>query len=570
MRYFFSSEDPDSHFLNIRVEADVHREGSVIFTCPSWRPGRYELADFAKNIGRIHFEDELGNELQSVKIAKDRWEVESEGSAKVIAVYTYYAAEINAGSSYVDRHQMYVNPVNCCLYVEELFEEEVALEINWSGTFQVAIGLYAHDGVFQASGIDELLDSPFIVSDQLKHHAFEQEDTNYHIWFYGAEDPPMDKIEKDFRKFTRAQTDMLGAFPVKDYHYLIQILDHKGYHGVEHSASTVISIGPEEDVFNDEVWYPELLGVSSHELFHTWNVKRIRPADMWPYDFTKENYTRMGYVTEGYTTYYGDLFLYRSGCFDDALFFQQLDKFLARHFNNPGRHNYSVSESSFDTWLDGYVKGVPGRKTSIYVEGALCAFMMDVAIRRASGNVSSLDTVVKWMLDTYYSKGQGVDEQGLIGYLRTYGEHAEAVLNNHVYGTAGYLEPLQEAFGYLGMELSADEPKSDWHAWAGVILDPVNGTTVDTVLTDSPGAVVGLQRGCKVLTVNGVEFEKDMNLFGEGSKALVEIKEKFAPKRSVELLKPGSICAYEYHVKKNDSADEEARKAFQEWAHRPF
>lgn len=570
MRYFFSSEDPDSHFLNIRAEADVSGRDEVTFICPSWRPGRYELANFAKNIGKIHFEDGNGKLLDSKKTARDRWVVSTGGAGLAVAVYTYYAAEINAGSSYVDRLQMYVNPVNCCLYEEQAFDNEVSLQIEWQGKHQVAIGLYQKGGVYQASNVDELLDSPFIASAHLKHHAFEQDGTHYHVWFYGADNPPMDKIETDFRKFTKAQTDMLGAFPVQDYHYLIQILDHKGYHGVEHSASTVISIGPEADVFNDEVWYPELLGVSSHELFHTWNVKRIRPADMWPYDFTAENYTRMGYVTEGYTTYYGDLFLYRSQCFDDTLFFQQLDKFLARHFNNPGRYNYAVAQSSFDTWLDGYVKGVPGRKTSIYVEGALCAFMLDMAIRKATSNDSSLDTVLQWMYSEFYKKGKGVEEQELLDYLRSYGESVVSIINNHIYGTDDYLNPLERAFHYVGLELVAEKPKSDWQAWAGVLFDPLNPTTVDTVLPDSPGADAGLQRGCKILTVNGVTFEKDMGVFDGVDSVKLEIKEKFSPKRVVELKKPDVIFAHEYHVRKMESVGEDARKAFQEWAHRSF
>ena len=137
-------------------------------------------------------------------------------------------------------------------------------------------------------------------------------------------------------------------------------------------------LGPSYVVF--DAVYPDLLGVSSHELYHTWNVKAIRPIELFPYDFTKENYSELGYLCEGVTTYMGDLFLFKSNVFSEEEYFNELNQQLQKHFDNPGRFNYSVAASSFDTWLDGYVPGVPNRKVSIYTEGCLIALVCDLMI----------------------------------------------------------------------------------------------------------------------------------------------------------------------------------------------
>ena len=131
---------------------------------------------------------------------------------------------------------------------------------------------------------------------------------------------------------------------MKEYHFLFQILTYRNYHGVEHSNSTVIALGPSYDIMRKEGWYDELLGVSSHELYHTWNVKQIRPIEMHPYDYSKENYTYLGYLDEGVTTYMGDKFLYSSDVFNWEQYAKTFNQLLSRHYNNFGVNNYSVAQ----------------------------------------------------------------------------------------------------------------------------------------------------------------------------------------------------------------------------------
>src|SRR6185295_15338518 len=138
---------------------------------------------------------------------------------------------------------------------------------------------------------DELVDTPFIASPNLLHHSYESNGTIFHIWIQGECKPDFKLLENDFKKFTGKQIEMMGDFPSEDYHFLIQVLPYNFYHGVEHSASTVMAIGPGFEWMNENI-YSELIGLASHELFHTWNVKAIRPLEMQPYDYTRENYSR--------------------------------------------------------------------------------------------------------------------------------------------------------------------------------------------------------------------------------------------------------------------------------------
>ena len=201
--------------------------------------------------------------------------------------------------------------------------------------------------------------------------------------------------------------------------------------------------------------YKELLGVSSHELYHTWNVKAIRPVEMFPYDFTKENYSTLGYICEGITTYQGDLFLLKSGVFNEEQYFEELNSQLQKHFDNSGRFNYSVAESSFDTWLDGYLAGAPGRKVSIYTEGCLLAFVTDVMVRRATTNKFGLDDVMRRLYFNFALKGKGVSEADYKSTLENVsGIPFDEFFSDYVNGNKPYESIIVESLDYLGLELN--------------------------------------------------------------------------------------------------------------------
>src|SRR5690606_12921958 len=307
--------------------------------------------------------DEQNRALAFNKTNKDLWEIDVQEKGTIKITYSYYSAELNAGSCFADATQLYINPVHCCLYVVGRQAEEHLIEINIPDTYKVACSLPQVNNILKANNYEELVDSPFIASENIKTDFYVVNGLRFYFHFNGECKPDFEKIKNDFSAFTQQSILFWNDYPYDEFHFLFQILPTKFYHGVEHQKSTVIAIGPGYAI-NSGVTYEDILGVACHELFHVWNVKTIRPAEMMPYDFTKENYARTGYVYEGFTTYYGDKILLNSNVFSLEQYFNTLQERLTKHFHNFGRYNLSVADSSWETWLDGYVPGAPYRKTN--------------------------------------------------------------------------------------------------------------------------------------------------------------------------------------------------------------
>ncbi|MGJ8661886.1 MAG: M61 family metallopeptidase, partial [Bacteroidota bacterium] len=313
VQYTLSCEQANQQFISIEAIIPVNTSQSLVHM-PTWRPGRYELGNFAKNVKHFQIFGSDNKPLSFKKTHKSVWQVETEGQTSIRVVYKYYANELNGGSTFLSNEQLYVNPVNCFVFTDETKELPIEVDLNIPSDYQIACNLKSEGNKLFADNFEIMVDSPFIASATLEHDTYEVAGTTYHLWFQGLKKIDWKKLKKDFTAFTKKQVEKFSEFPVKDYHFLFQITPYKAYHGVEHHASTVILLGPSYDVFNE--YYGELLGVSSHELYHTWNVKAIRPIEMYPYNFKEENFSELGYICEGVTTYMGDLFLLKSKVFN--------------------------------------------------------------------------------------------------------------------------------------------------------------------------------------------------------------------------------------------------------------
>jgi predicted metalloprotease with PDZ domain len=304
--------------------------------------------------------------------------------------------------------------------------------------------------VLFAINFDQLADSPLIASPNLEHYEFLVDQTNIHFWFQGKHSVDTEQLKTDTKAYTQAQTRIFKELPCKNYHFLYQMLPFSFRHGVEHEDSTVIAMGNGGNILSDE-FYNDLLAISSHELFHLWNVKRIRPAEMLPYDFTKENYSTLGYIYEGITTYYGDLMLLRSQVWTWEQYAESWNSDFLRHISNEGKNNYSVAESSFDTWLDGYVPGIKGRKVSIYIEGMLAAMLADLIIIKNSDGKHSLDNVLHDLYHLYYKQNKGYTEEDYKLLLEKYGKESfESYFEKIIWGKNNLVNELQNILPYFG------------------------------------------------------------------------------------------------------------------------
>jgi hypothetical protein len=409
--YSLSTELSSEHFLNISGSVEPQGIEPISLQLSAWRPGRYELGNFAKNIRCFVCYDQNKKELSYKKISKDCWQIQpNKDTKKIVFSYQYYANQLDAGACYISEEQVYVNPVHCFMYEVGKIEEPIELILAIPDDYLIACQMPSKGKTLYAKDYHHLADSPFIASRSLQHTEFQVQNCKFHFWFQGKHNIDLQRLTAETGAYAKAQIAIFNELECKEYHFLYQMLSYPFRHGVEHADSTVIAMGKSNDD-TDEEFHNDLLAISSHELFHLWNIKRIRPTEMWPYDYTKENYSTLGFVYEGVTTYYGDLMLLRSGVWNWEQYLSSLNSDIQRHYNNPGRFNYSVAQSSYDTWLDGYVPGVPARKTSIYVEGLLAALIADILIIKNSSGKYCLDNVMRDLYHEYYAKSKGFSEQ---------------------------------------------------------------------------------------------------------------------------------------------------------------
>lgn len=567
IQYTFCCKNPQQQYIDIGVRFKAVSERHEI-QLPAWRPGRYELGNFAKNVRCFKVFSE-GKVIETSKITKDRWQITTKKGQEYVVSYQYYATDLNAGSTYFTMDQLYVNPVNCCIYIEGMTHLPCSVKLNVSENYQVASGLKQTEvHTLYAENFDELADSPWIASAKLKHDFYEVSDVRFNLWFQGECQPDFELLKSDFSKFTQKQLEKFGEFPFEEYHFFFQIVPFRAYHGVEHLNSTVILLGPGYDLFRS--FYSELLGVSSHELYHAWNVKSIRPVEMFPYDYTKENYSELGYLCEGVTTYMGDLMLYRSGVFSLGDYLKEFDNQLQKHFDNFARFTMSVAEASFDTWLDGYVPGAPNRKVSIYTEGCLLAFVVDILMLKHTNGKHRLDDVMKRLYYDFYLQGKGVREEDFWSLIRNFaGNHLDFLYTDFYHGTKNFESIIVDALEEIGLELehvplvSYSASKLGFKSTAGQ-----TGMVVKSIYPGSPADLGQLMPEDEIIGVNGIfsqqQLDEWLQHFDNDSKRLTVIRRK----ELIELTLPevNRFFYLNYRVKELSDKNHQQQKLLKIWS----
>ena len=513
-----SLSTPHVHRKMVKVRMSFsHSEENQIVQLSSWRPGRYEMGNFAKNISHVKAFNSSNENIELRKIEKDKWLVSCSADEQITFEYFYCAAELNAGSTYVNSQMLFVNPVNCIPFLPGRANENYTVEILDSYA-HLSCGLPHEGNKMFAQNFDELADSPFVASHNREVLSQEINGIHFHANIFGITNLNFERFWNDVRIYTQLQLNIFGEFPVSKYRYLLHFTPYFMHHGVEHVTSTVIVMGDGEN-FDREDKYNEMLAICSHELYHTWNVKTLRPVEMMPYDFTKENYTQLGYVDEGVTTYYGDLCLRRSGIWNNDLWKTSLEKWLNTHHRNYGRFSYSVADSSIDTWLDGYTPGVPWRKVSIYNEGALLSMILDIELIAATNGRKSMDDVMHSMYHTFAKNNKGYSVDDYWQTLEATGlSNANEFRTNIAEKAVDYSEYLQKAFSKIGVELAWSPSTIATERLFGFSVDLQMGKSkVTSVCMNSAADMGGLWYGDEILEVDGITVDKNVNFLIEAT-----------------------------------------------------
>lgn len=401
LRYQIVGED---RFLSISLEFTPQRVGPQEIHLPIWRPGRYQAQYFAKNIATIQ-----SSRGRIVKSGLSTWTLDVDSLEPVVLTYRYFADQPDAGGCVSQADLLYINFIACLVFphrgenrpceVNITLPENSTLpsaKMTLPGYRGTACSLTTYGSNFRAKSYRELVDSPFISAPVVFSHAWKSHGVQFFIEGVGPKHHFSPRLLQAYARFVDYQIEYMQGFPGKKYHFLHWICPKPFYHGVEHTASTMMVMGPE-----DRDSYDDLIGLASHELFHVWNVATIRPKELLPYDYTRQVIFDTGWVIEGITTYLGDWFLWASGVVTAEEYVGMLLGNLKLHFERDGASSQSLVESSIDLWLDGYGQALPGKRVSIYFKGALVALALDLMIRQKFNHTRSIRDVLLAMKSTF-------------------------------------------------------------------------------------------------------------------------------------------------------------------------
>jgi len=571
LHYKLHVKNHASHYLYVDlVISEIEAEKTEV-NLPAWRPGRYELGNFSKNIKKFEAFDAHDKPLSFKKTDKDTWLVESGGKKEIKVTYSYYAADLNAGSTFADEKQVYANPCNCLMFVTGMEQDEHKVTLDIPDTYFIATSLKKDGKTLSAVNYDELADSPFFASAGIGTQRFKVNTIDFYLHFNGECMPDADALKKDFSSFIEEQIAFFKGVHFTEYHFLFHILPHKFHHGVEHTKNTVIAFGPGYHLMHEDT-YKEFLGLCCHEFFHTWNIKTIRPAEMWPYDYSKENYARTGFVYEGITTYYGDKLLLTSGVFDEHTYYKTFEERIAKHLNSFGRFNLSVGDSSWDNWLDGYTPGAPYRKTNIYDEGCLVALMLDVQILKNSKRRNSLQTVLKNLYDHFYKKNKGYTEAD---FTMLCSEAAGIDLSDffarYVYGLEPYEPFLKTCFSDIGLHLERKHDNTFYERYLGIkAVEHAHHKKITMIAPFSPAWKAGLSIHDEIIAINGFMLKNDFNHWlnyfcrKDGKCHLTVMNNNHIDDFEIPLSTEGDFF-YTYKIVPKEKATEEEKENFAFW-----
>jgi predicted metalloprotease with PDZ domain len=503
VRYLLSWGAPAERLFDIAIRFTAP-EDTPRLRLPAWRPGRYLIQNYAANV-----REWTAGEANVWKDGKSSWRVEARAGEEVTVRYRYYGGVLDAGSSFLDEGEAYVNGSNLFMLVNGLREEEhlltIAAPADWFIETQLPRG---EDNAFHARDYDHLIDSPVIAAASMTRHSFVEHGARIHLVFRDDEGIDTEQFVEPVRALVRAQARLFGGLPFSDYRFLYHVRER--WHGVEHEDSSSIVLrrasllgaGPGDE------GYDRMLSISSHELFHAWNVKRIVPAKFAPYDYWNETPTRLLWAMEGLTSYYGELSLLRAGLWTAARYLRHLAEEIQTLEGLPGRRHLSLAQASFDGWLSdpAQMHDHANAWFSFYNKGEVVSALLDLTIREATNGARSLDDVVHLLWEEYGWTGRGLEEDAverLVARVADVGDF----FSRYVEGTEPL--PYEELFASFGVAC-ATVPRESETASLGARLKSQDGLlVVDSVIRGGAGMDAGLLPGDELLALG------DTRLAGE-------------------------------------------------------
>jgi predicted metalloprotease with PDZ domain len=491
LSYLVSFPAPQTHYVEVEMNVKGIKGNTLDVKMPVWAPGSYLVREFAKNVEGFSAKTTSNQLLNSSKVNKNTWRITGINNQELKISYRVYAFELSVRTSFVDASHAFLSPSGIFMFPDGQVPAPSTITIKpHTGWNKISTGLESVKGksnTYYAPNYDILYDSPFEIGN---HDLFEFDaaGVKHEVAMYGGGNYNKTQLIADMKKIIVRETEMFNENPNKRYVFIVHNTLNGGG-GLEHLNSTVL--GAIRHGYTNEDTYKGFLGLVAHEYFHLWNVKRLRPMALGPFDYSNENYTTNLWIAEGFTAYYDNLMLRRAGIYSPEKYIEVLTNDIGTVANQPGSRIQPVSEASFDAWIKYYRPNENSRNSTIsyYDKGALIGMIMDLEILASTKGAKRLDDVMKEMYDEYYKKqNRGyTDAEFKAMAEKIAGKSFDDIYSKYVNGT----EPINfnAYLGHAGLYLVDD------HAGKNI---PSLGT--GTAIRDGKVVITSVGRGSAAWT----------------------------------------------------------------------
>ena len=509
LHYQIEFDDYRQHLIHVTLR--FLADPTQVLSLPTWIPGSYLIREFSKHLESVKAYDEDGRLLQISKFEKNKWRLFNTDHELITVEYDVYAYDLSVRGAYVDQSRLYVNPACVCLGLDGQEDKAIEVEIFLPPElkhFQLATGLPHKSFVsgrytLKAKDYAELIDAPFELAEQSRF-SFEAAGIAHEFVISGKHAMNAARMQQDLEKICGTEIAMFGSAPFKNYTFMTMATGNS-YGGLEHPNSTSL-ITPRDDLpkadepLEPSKEYQRFLGLCSHEYFHSWLVKFIRPENFANYNLNKEGYTSLLWIFEGFTSYYDDLILLRSGVINQESYVTLLKAQIERYLQNPGRTVQTVAESSFDAWVKFYRpdENTNNAGTSYYNKGCLVALCLDLGLRLRG---SSLDALMRKLYENAQN-GIQVSERTIFDLCKALTGQDWAEQINHLINTTDEL-PLDQLLPEFGLSYTLKNDKA--LPFGLKIADKPEGVLVQSARRDGVAAQAGLSANDVIIAIDGLK-----------------------------------------------------------------
>lgn len=543
IEYKISFPAPHTHYCSVVMNVSETTDNEAVIVMPVWSPGSYLVREYSKNMEKTLFRDTKGNILKHERISKNEWRVKVPADKTFTFEYDYYAFEMSVRTSFIDETHAYLNPVSVFPFLKGAENKSGTLLIqphpSWKKVSAALPAVQGNEHLRSFADFDEFADSPIEIGN---HEVFEFTAAGipHKVAVYGEADYKPEIFTKDFKKIAEATTEIFGKNPCKEYLFIVHNLEN-GSGGLEHKNSTTLQV--RRSAYATEGGRLGLLSLAAHEYFHLWNVKRLRPAGLGPFDYSKENYTTLLWFSEGITSYFDELILYRAGYTDlDALlrtYFEKINSSEKRYGNNV----QSLADSSFDAWVKFYRPNENSANSTVsyYEKGSIMGFVLDIEIAARTKGEKNLSDFMRHMYEEFaVKKNVGFSEADLLATLNAFSKSDfTEFFNQHIFGTV----QIDYASVFEKAGISTKKFKSLRKNW-GISLKEENGKIFITNLArESFGYNSGLSVNDELIAVNHIRLKSTNDL------SAWERNVKEGEKVVFHYVRDGKIAALEKEMK---------------------